>query len=330
MHPKVLVTGGCGYIGSHVLLHLAAAGIQAVVLDDLSTGRRDALLNDERLYVGNAGDQELVGRILNEHKIGAVLHFAAAIRVEESVSQPARYYANNTVNTLRLVEAVARAGVRSFVFSSTASVYGQAATMPVDEKAPTAPENPYGASKLMSERMLADIARTCGLRYVILRYFNVAGADPQGRLGQRTQDATHLIKVACEVAVGKRQHIAMFGTDYGTPDGTCIRDYIHVEDLADAHVRAFTYLERGGDSVILNCGYGHGSSVREVLAAVRTACGVPFKIVDGPRRAGDVGEVVADSTNIRRLLGWQPRYDDLATIVKHSYEWERRLLEEKA
>ncbi len=327
----VLVTGGCGYIGSHVLRNLAEAKIKAVVLDDLSSGTREALLNGEQLYVGSVGDEALVKRILTIHKIDAVLHFAASIRVDESVREPAIYYNNNTVNTLRFISSIVAGGVRRMVFSSTAAVYGQFAKMPLKEDTHAQPESPYGASKLMSERMLIDIAAAKGLNFVILRYFNVAGADPEARIGQRSKDATHLIKVACEVATGKRSQITVFGSDYPTPDGTCIRDYIHIEDLAMAHLKALTHLTTAAKSdLILNCGYGHGSSVREVLKAVKKASSVDIKIVDGPRRAGDVPEVVADAQKLRKLLGWEPRYDNLDTIVGHAYAWERRMREKEA
>ena len=321
----VLVTGGCGYIGSHVVAHLAADGTEVVVLDNLSTGFREALTHGEALYVGDAGDTRLLDEIFARHQIDAILHFAAALVVPESVANPVKYYTNNTMNTLRLVDTATRAGVRRLIFSSTAATYGQPERVPVRETDQTKPESPYGASKLMSERMLADIAHATGLRYVILRYFNVAGAQPDGLNGQRTPDATHLIKVACESAVGKRPGMSIYGTDYPTRDGTCIRDYIHVEDLAAAHVMALKYLTAGGDSALLNCGYGRGSTVREVVQAVKDVSGVDFPVELAPRRPGDVAAVVASADEIRQRLGWTPRWDDLRTIVQHAYAWEKQL-----
>jgi len=321
----VLVTGGCGYIGSHVAAHLAADGAEVVVLDNLSTGFRAALTHDETLYVGDVGDTRLLGEIFARHQIDAILHFAAALVVPESVADPVKYYTNNTMNTLRLVDTATKAGIPRLIFSSTAAAYGQPERVPVRETDQTKPESPYGASKLMSERMLADIAHATGLRYVILRYFNVAGAQPGGLNGQRTPDATHLIKVACESAVGKRPGMSIYGTDYPTRDGTCIRDYIHVEDLATAHVMALRYLTTGGDSALLNCGYGRGSTVKEVVQAVKDVSGVDFPVELAPRRPGDVAAVVASADEIRQRLGWTPRWDDLRTIVQHAYAWEKQL-----
>ena len=321
----VLVTGACGYIGSHVARMLSEQGYKVVVIDNLSTGFKDALIHGETLYQGDVGDAALQERVFTENKIAAILHFAAAIRVEESVADPVKYYSNNTVNTLRLLNAAVKYKVPRVIFSSTAATYGQPRQVPVDETAATLPESPYGWSKLMSEQMLRDIATAHGIKNVILRYFNVAGADPLGRLGQRTPEASHLIKVACEVAVGKRQQMQVYGTDYGTPDGTCVRDYIHVEDLANAHLLALEHLLSGGDSTLLNCGYGHGSSVREVIAAVKKVSGKDFKVVDAPRRAGDVASIVANADKIRQTLHWKPRFDDLETIVKHAFEWEKKL-----
>ncbi|MEN9835770.1 MAG: hypothetical protein RL011_1963 [Pseudomonadota bacterium] len=323
--PNVLVTGACGYIGSHVARMLSERDYQVIVVDNLSTGFRDALVHNETFYQGDVGDTGLMKQVLSKHKIAAIIHFAAAIRVDESVSKPEKYYNNNTVNTLRLVTTACELGVKNIIFSSTAAAYGQPRVVPVDESAPTAPESPYGWSKLMSEQMLRDMSHAHGLRNVILRYFNVAGADPELRMGQRTPEASHLIKVACEVAVGKRERLKVFGTDYPTADGTCVRDYIHIEDLASAHILALEHLLRGGDSQLLNCGYGHGSSVLDVVAAVKRVSGKNFPVDLAPRRPGDVASIVADAGKIRRLLSWQPRYDNLDTIVKHAYEWERKL-----
>ncbi len=325
----ILVTGGAGYIGSHVVKQLGEAGYgNIVVLDNLSKGFRDAVLYGE-LVVGDTGDRELVGQLLREHAIDSVLHFAAHTIVPESVADPLKYYGNNTCSTRSLLQCCAEAGVKHFIFSSTAAVYGIPETIPVTEEAPKQPINPYGTSKLMSEMMLQDLAAASDLRFVILRYFNVAGCDPQGRIGQSTPEATLLTKVACEAALGVRDEIAIFGTDYPTPDGTGIRDYIHVEDLADAHLKALDYLAAGGESVVLNCGYGHGYSVREVLNAVEKAHGAPLPIVERERRAGDPPSLVADASRARRLLGWTPRYDDLDVIVSTALAWEKKLLQKR-
>jgi UDP-glucose 4-epimerase len=323
--PTVLVTGGCGYIGSHVARHLAEIDAKVIVIDNLSTGFRENLLNGETLVEANVGDQAALARIFTSHKIDAVIHFAAALVVPESVADPVKYYSNNTLNTLKLLESVVQHKVPRFIFSSTAATYGQPDKVPVKETDPTRPESPYGWSKLMSERMLQDIAAAHGLKYVILRYFNVAGADPEQRLGQRLRDATHLIKVACETAVGLRPSMSLFGTDYKTRDGTCIRDYIHVEDLASAHTMALDYLMRGGQSTLLNCGYGQGSTVSEVINAVKKVSGVDFKVTMAPRRPGDPAEVVASADEIKEVLGWRPRFANLDTIVEHAYKWERKL-----
>jgi UDP-glucose 4-epimerase len=320
----VLVTGGAGYIGSHVVRQLGERGERLVVLDNLATGFRDAVMYGEFVQ-GDAGDAALVDRLLRDNEIGAVLHFAAHIVVPESVADPLKYYHNNTVKTRSLLECCHRAGVEHFIFSSTAAVYGVPKAIPVAEQAALDPINPYGRSKLMSEWMLRDLAEASALRYVILRYFNVAGADPLGRMGQATPDATHLIKVACEAAAGRRRQVAVYGTDYPTPDGTGIRDYIHVEDLADAHLRALDYLREGGKSAILNCGYGHGYSVREVLDMVQKVAGKRLDIVDAPRRPGDPPALAADAGLITATLGWKPRYDDLEFIVRTALEWERKL-----
>ncbi|MFQ5487858.1 MAG: UDP-glucose 4-epimerase GalE [Gammaproteobacteria bacterium] len=320
----ILVTGGAGYIGSHVVKQLGRSGRKVMVLDNLSTGFRESVLYGE-LVEGNSGDMRLVNQLLRERDIGAVLHFAAHIVVPESVSDPLKYYRNNTCNTRNLLECCAAAGVEHFIFSSTAAVYGIPDDTFIAEDAPTAPINPYGSSKLMSEWMLRDLAAAHPLRYVILRYFNVAGADPEGQIGQSTPEATHLIKVACEAATGKREGLAIFGTDYPTADGTCIRDYIHVDDLAAAHLRALDYLATGKPSTILNCGYGHGYSVREVLDAVQRVSGQALRITETGRRAGDPPALTADSRRIREVLGWQPCHDDLEFIVRTALDWERKL-----
>lgn len=320
----ILVTGGAGYIGSHVVLQLVEAGERVVVLDDLSTGFRDAVIGAE-LVVGNIGDAALVERVLREHGIDTVLHFAARTIVPESVADPLRYYGNNTCATRTLLACCREAGIRQIVFSSTAAVYGIPAGGKADEATPTAPINPYGSSKLMSEWMLRDLAAAGGPRYVALRYFNVAGCDPAGRIGQSTKNATLLVKVACEAALGKRARLSIYGTDYATPDGTGVRDYIHVDDLARAHLDALAYLRGGGASTTLNCGYGHGYSVREVLAAVGRAHGAPVPFVEEPRRAGDPPSLVAVAERIRATLGWRPRHDDLDVIAQTALAWERKL-----
>jgi UDP-glucose 4-epimerase len=324
VRQPVLVTGGAGYIGSHVVRVLRAAGYPVVAYDDLSTGHPWAV-PDAELVVADLADQARLAALLAERRFAAVLHFAAHTSVEESVREPAKYYRNNTVNALGLFELAARHGVAGLVFSSTAAVYGQPQTTCVDETAPPAPINPYGASKLMAERMLQDIARATDLRYVILRYFNVAGADPEARIGQATPGSNHLIKVACATALGQRSHMYIHGTDYPTPDGTCVRDYIHVDDLAQAHLDALQYLERGGASTVLNCGYGHGHSVREVIEAVRRESGVDFLVKEGPRRPGDPSALVAGNRKIGEVLGWRPRHDDLGYIVRTAWRWEQKL-----
>lgn len=323
-NDTLLVTGGAGYIGSHVVKQLGRAGRKVVVLDNLSTGFRQAVRHGT-LVVGDTGDMTLVRDLLHRHRIGAVLHFAAHIVVPESVSDPLKYYRNNTCNTRNLLECCAATGVSHFIFSSTAAVYGIPENTFISEDAPAAPINPYGMSKLMSEWMLRDLAAASSLRYVILRYFNVAGADPEGEIGQATPDATHLIKVACETVTGRRAGVEIFGTDYPTPDGTCIRDYIHVDDLAAAHLRALEYLEGGGESTILNCGYGHGYSVRQVLDTVQRVSGRSLDIRETGRRPGDPPALTADSRRIRETLGWRPRHDDLEFIVRTALEWERKL-----
>lgn len=321
---SILVTGGAGYIGSHVVRQLRDAGERIVVLDDLSTGFAEAVL-DAPLVIGQVGDADLVDRVLLEHAVGTVMHFAARTIVPESVADPLRYYGNNTAQTRSLLECCLKAGVTQIVFSSTAAVYGIPGNGLVREDTPTQPINPYGSSKLMSEWMLRDLATIGAMRHVILRYFNVAGSDPGGRIGQSTRNATLLFKVACEVAVGRRAALSVFGSDYPTPDGTGVRDYIHVEDLADAHLRALSYLRAGGESTTLNCGYGHGYSVREVIHAVERAHGASLNAVEQPRRAGDPPSLIADSRAATRVLGWQPRYDDIDVIARTALAWERKL-----
>ena len=322
----VLVTGGAGYIGSHMVLALLDAGRDVVVLDNLSTGADWIVPDPARLVVGNAGDKETVARVIKDYGIDAIAHFAASIIVPESVVKPLDYYRNNTVAGHALIETAIEAGVRRFLFSSTAAVYGMSEESPLGEDASLAPISPYGSSKLMVEQMLRDAARAHDLRYVALRYFNVAGADPQGRAGQSTPRATHLIKVACEAAVGRRNHLEIYGTDYPTPDGTCIRDYIHVSDLADAHLLALDHLEGGGENLVLNCGYGRGYSVREVIDTVKRVCGVDFEVRLADRRAGDPAVLVARADRIRETLGWRPKLDDLDAIVAHAYAWEKALM----
>ena len=325
----ILVTGGAGYIGSHMVLELADAGEPVVVLDNLSTGFAWAIAEGASLVVGDSGDQALVERLIRQHRIDAIIHFAASVVVPESVSDPLRYYRNNTVNTRALIECAVNAGVGHFIFSSTAAVYGDPAQIPVPETAPTQPVSPYGWSKLMSEVMLRDAGRAHGLRYTILRYFNVAGADPRGRAGQSSKDATHLIKVAIETALGARDKLQIFGTDYPTTDGTCVRDYIHVSDLVRAHSDALRHLRSGAESQTLNSGYGHGYSVRELIDTVKRVSGVDFRVEVAPPRPGDPARIVADSSQARAVLGWQPRYDDLATIVTHALAWERELMKRR-
>lgn len=324
-HGTILVTGGAGYIGSHTVLQLRARGERVVVLDNLCTGFRQAVL-DAPLVVGHVGDIELVGRVLREHGVDTVLHFAAHTIVPESVANPLKYYGNNTCGTRALLEACSAHGVRHFVFSSTAAVYGILETGYADETTPTAPINAYGTSKLMSEWMLRDLSAATPLRHVVLRYFNVAGSDTGGRIGQSTPNATLLIKVAVEQAAGRRDHLAVFGTDYPTRDGTGIRDYIHVEDLATAHLDALDYLRGGGASTTLNCGYGHGYSVREVLESVERVTGCRLNVIESPRRAGDPPMLIARAERIKAVLGWKPRLDDLDAIVRSSWNWERKLL----
>lgn len=321
----VLVTGGAGYIGSHVVRQLSEAGYTVVVYDNLSTGFPDALVHGERLVTGDLSDTARLDALFVEYGFSTVLHFAASIIAPESVTAPLKYYGNNTRNTLNLLGACVKHGVERFIFSSTAAVYGIPDSGVAAEESATVPINPYGTSKLMSEWMLRDVCAAHGMRSVALRYFNVAGADPQARMGQRTPEATHLIKVSCQAALGLRDKVCIFGTDYPTPDGTGIRDYIHVEDLASAHLAALSYLEKGGESTRINVGYGRGSSVRDVIDMVRRVSGVPFPAEEAPRRPGDPPSLVARADRARTLLGWTPRYDDLETIVADAWRWEKKI-----
>jgi len=322
----ILVTGGAGYIGSHVVRQLGERGENLVTLDNLSTGFRDAVLYGDFIE-GDTGDADCVNDIMQRYNIEAVLHFAAHTIVPESVSDPLKYYGNNTCNSRTLLNCCAENNVKHFIFSSTAAVYGIPDHTPVSEDTLLSPINPYGTSKLMTEMMLKDLTIASEMSHVILRYFNVAGSDPECRIGQSTKDATLLTKVACEAATGKRDKVIIFGTDYPTPDGTGVRDYIHVEDLADAHLKALDYLRKNGESVTLNCGYGHGYSVREVLNAVECADGKPLNIIEDERRAGDPPELVARADKIKDVLNWQANYDDLDTIVKTSLAWEYKIRE---
>lgn len=327
----VLVTGGAGYIGSHMAWALIDAGEDVVVLDRLSTGFRWAVPGEARFYLGDVGDPAILAQVFAENEIDAILHFAGSIVVPQSVARPLDYYDNNTGKTRLLADAAIQAGIKHFVFSSTAAVYGdQKDDTPVLESAALQPKNPYGQSKLMSELMLRDAAAAFDFRFVALRYFNVAGADPLGRTGLSTDGATHLIKIACEAALAKRRGVDVFGTDYPTPDGTGVRDYIHVTDLVEAHLKALSYLRRGGEPLIANCGYGRGYSVLEVLDAVRRVGGRKFEVRYGPRRPGDAASVVANATLARRLLEWTPRHDDLDLIVDTALRWEKGLAARKA
>ena len=326
----VLVTGGAGYIGSHMAWALLDAGEEVVVLDRLSTGFRWAVPPTARFYPGDVGNRELLAQVFADNKIDAILHFVGSIVVPQSVAHPLEYYENNTSNTRLLAASAIEAGIRYLVFSSTAAVYGDVAgDRPVVESDPTLPKNPYGQSKLMSELMLKDAAAAHDFRFVALRYFNVAGADPQGRTGLSTDGATHLLKIACEAALGRRGAVDVFGTDYPTADGTGVRDYIHVSDLVNAHLMALSYLRSGGDALIANCGYGRGYSVLEVLETVKRVSGNDFGVNLSPRRPGDAASVVADSTVARELLHWVPRYDDLDLIVTTALGWEKALVERK-
>ncbi|MGV3490081.1 MAG: UDP-glucose 4-epimerase GalE [Devosia sp.] len=322
----VLVTGGAGYIGSHMVLRLADAGEAVVVLDNLTTGFDWAIDHRADFVQGQANDMDLVGRIIADRGIDAIIHFAGSIVVPESVADPLKYYANNTSTSRNLIEAAVRGGVKHFIFSSTAAVYGNAGLEPVSETTTLRPESPYGRSKLMTEMMLADVAAATPLTYGVLRYFNVSGADPGRRSGQSSPTATHLIKVASQAALGQRPQVGIFGTDFPTPDGTGVRDYIHVSDLVEAHALLLAYLRDGGDSVTMNCGYGHGVSVREVIETVKRVSGVDFKVEEQPRRAGDPASVVARADKVREVLGWTPRHDHLDEIIDAALTWERYLL----
>ena len=320
---KILVTGGAGYIGSHVVKALGDAGHDLAVYDNLSTGHEWAILSG-RLVRGDLADKRSVTETLKAFRPEAVIHFAASIQVEESIRKPLAYYRNNVINTLNLLEAMQETGVRLFIYSSTAAVYGIPAKIPVDEQAPLAPINPYGASKMMIERALADLSTANDFRYSALRYFNVAGADPEGRIGQAYKESTHLITRALKTAKGEFPKLSVYGKDYPTPDGTCVRDYIHVDDLAVAHLLALDRLVETDATTIMNCGYGHGYSVREVVAAARKVTGIDFPVEETGRRAGDPPALVADSSLLRRLTGWQPRHDDLEFIIRTAWDWERK------
>ncbi|MGE3246502.1 MAG: UDP-glucose 4-epimerase GalE [Beijerinckiaceae bacterium] len=326
----VLVTGGAGYIGSHMVHTLADAGEDVVVLDDLSTGFRWAIPAQARLVIGDFGDEALVKKLLVENGIRSIIHFAAKIVVPESVADPLGYYLNNTAKARALIGCAVDAGVKEFIFSSTAAVYGNPEQNPVTETETLKPMSPYGRSKLMVEWMLQDVAHAHDLKYAILRYFNVAGADPQGRTGQSTPNATHLIKVAVQAALGHRPGMEVFGTDYATPDGSCVRDYIQVNDLAQAHMDALSYLRSGGDSLTCNCGYQRGYSVLEVIDFVKRVSAVDFPVKISGRRAGDPDAIVAANATIKSVLNWQPRYDDLETIVRQALDWERQLVNRKS
>jgi len=321
----ILITGGAGYIGSHMVHAALEHGMDVVVLDNLSTGMRGLVADGAHFHQGQVGDQTFVRRLLNYYSITAVIHFAGSIVAPDSVKVPLAYYANNTVASRALIEACVAEGVKNFVFSSSALIYGPPLLGAMPETTPKQPENPYGRSKLMTEWMLEDVARAHDFRYVALRYFNVAGADPQGRTGQSTPRATHLIKRACQVALGRVPHLDIFGTDYPTPDGTGVRDYIHVSDLVAAHLIALDHLSKSGGSVALNCGYGRGASVREVINAVSHVVGRELPAVESPRRPGDPPALIADATRLTADFGWRPKHDDLHEIIATAYEWERRL-----
>ena len=321
----ILVSGGAGYIGSHMVLELLDRGEKVVVLDNLSTGFWWAVPPEAIFVQGDIGDQALLESVIAEHGIVEIAHFAAKIVVPESVTDPLGYYHNNTVKTRNLLESAVRGGVKHVIFSSTAAVYGEPPVSPVPEEIALNPINPYGRSKLMSEWMLGDVARAHGFTYVALRYFNVAGADPKGRSGQSSPNATHLIKVAGQAALGQRDGLTVFGTDYATPDGTCVRDYIHVTDLARAHLAALDHLRSGGESLTLNCGYGRGYSVNEVVAVVKQVSGVDFPVTYAGRRPGDPASLIARADRIRDELGWRPEHDDLEEIVMQALAWEEKL-----
>ena len=322
---KCLVTGGAGYIGSHVSWQLVEAGYEVVVVDNLEMGHRWAVPAQAKFYEGNVGDSQLLDRVFSENKIDAVLHFAAAIEVPESVAKPAMYYRNNTVSALTLFEACLKHGVKSVIFSSTAAAYGETGGEPISESSPVVPVNPYGRSKVFSENILRDLAAVSSgaMKFVILRYFNVSGARLDLKIGQARPKPFHLVNLAAEAAIGVRSALSIFGTDYPTPDGTCLRDYIHVEDLADAHLASLKYLEQGGASDVFNCGYGRPYSVKEVIAAMKKVSGVDFPVEEKPRRAGDPAAIVADSSKLQRAMGWKPKYDDMDVICRTALEWEK-------
>ena len=325
----VLVTGGAGYIGSHTVLALAEAGENVVVIDNLSTGFSAFLPEGVPLFIGDAGDENLVEGVIAAHGVKSIIHFAGSVVVPDSMRDPLAYYRNNTMTTRSLLNTAVKSGIGRFIFSSTAAVYGNPEQVPVAEHAPTRPLSPYGSSKLMTEIMLHDVASAHAMSYVVLRYFNVAGADPQARIGLATLGATHLLKIAVEAATGQRAKIDVFGTDYPTPDGSCIRDFIHVSDLAQAHRAALSYLRDGGGSATLNCGYGRGYSVLETIEAVRRVSGRNFAVQYAPRRPGDIMSMVADTSRIRGVLDWTPQYDDLETIAAHALAWEEKLFRER-
>ncbi|WP_407188789.1 UDP-glucose 4-epimerase GalE [Bradyrhizobium centrosematis] len=325
----VLVTGGAGYIGSHTVLALAEAGEDVVVIDDLSTGFSAYLPEGVPLFIGDAGDENLIEGVIAQHNIESIIHFAGSVVVPDSMRDPLGYYRNNFGTARNLLNVAVKRGIDRFIFSSTAAVYGNPDQVPVPEHAPTRPLSPYGSSKLMTEIMLHDVAAAYGMRYVTLRYFNVAGADPHARIGLATVGATHLLKIAVEAATGQRAKIDVFGTDYPTPDGSCIRDFIHVTDLSQAHRSALAYLRNGGASTTLNCGYGRGYSVLETIDAVRRVSGRSFAVQYAPRRPGDIMTMVADTNRIRSLLDWRPQYDDLETIAAHALAWEDKLFRER-
>ncbi len=323
----LLITGGAGYIGSHVVRQLTEAGHKVVVFDNLSTGFADALIHGEELIVGDLADVQKLESVFSKHRFSCVLHFAASIIVPESIGNPLKYYENNTRNTLNLLGACVRFNIEQFVFSSTAAVYGIPASGVASEDSPAVPINPYGTSKLMSEWLLRDVGIAHGLRSVVLRYFNVAGADPQSRMGQRTPESTHLIKVCCQAALGKRASVSIFGSDYPTPDGTGVRDYIHIEDLAAAHLGALSHLQQGGKNLTLNVGYGHGSSVREVIETASRVAGGMIPTQEAPRRPGDPPILIAKADRVRAVLKWQPQYDNLKKIITDAFRWEQKLTE---
>jgi UDP-glucose 4-epimerase len=325
----VLVTGGAGYIGSHMVRALAEAGESVAVIDNLSTGFSAFLPDGVPLFIGDAADENLVEGVITAQGVDSIIHFAGSVVVPESMRDPLAYYRNNTMTTRSLLNVAVKCGVNRFIFSSTAAVYGNPDQVPVPEHAPTRPLSPYGSSKLMTEIMLRDVAAAHDLNYVVLRYFNVAGADPLARIGLATVGATHLLKIAVEAATGQRAKIDVFGTDYPTPDGSCIRDFIHVSDLAQAHRAALSYLRDGGAAVTLNCGYGRGYSVIETIEAVRRVSGRNFAVQYGPRRPGDIMTMIADTGRIRRTLDWAPQYDDLETIAAHALAWEEKLFRER-